>query len=470
MRRLRSRQVRWVGGVVALVLMLASFLANSVQADQDKLKVAKMTGKMQTVCVGRFLIDLPAEATVHLRRGFISGYDVASTDRESDDEFDARLAQLDSELHDASAGDGRAVLQSIKTIASGERRGKVYVHNRQWAQAFEGERIVDIESVDLEARLRLAHASIAASAKGMALDSGDALVRLLGRFRALGHDEVPTEPGFCIGHAIVLDPYEHPETESVVMFAGLPDHPDVNIVLSSMAGVDPAPRLLERHAVTVERRPLFMQLAFSHLREAARAIHGLDGDELVMRVREPNFTTGYAFQWEMTGRQADVHAPLLMLELNAGTNPESGGKPVQSTLSEAALLDLWDGIAGSLRLRPTAPHQPARPELPMGVLGDIALARERCPYTGWWHCTEANAQVGVLGGRRQFIEAGAPMPQALLLPQATVWQRIRGLQPSYESNTPTRWRLADRRHAPRALAAGAGAPDAALALLPVDQP
>jgi len=42
------------------------------------------------------------------------------------------------------------------------------------------------------------------------------------------------------------------------------------------------------------------------------------------------------------------------------------------------------------------------------------------------------------------------MPQALLLPQPTVWQRVRGLQPSYESRSPTRWRLADKRHRPRA--------------------
>ena len=468
MRRLRSRQVRWVGGVVALALMLASFLANSVQTGQDKLKVATMTGKMQTVCVGRFLIDLPAEATLQLRRGFISGYDVASTDRESDEEFDGRLAQLAIGLNDARAGDGRAVLESTKTIASEGRRGKVFVHNRQSAQAFEGERIVDIESVDLEGRLRLAQASISANAKGMAPGSGDELARLLGRFRAMPFGDIPTEPGFCLGHAIVLDPYEHPETESVVMFAGLPGHPDVNIVLSSMAGVDPAPRLLERHAVTVGRRPLFMQLAFSHLREAARAIHGLDGDELVMRVREPNFTTGYSFQWEMTGSQDDVHAPLLMLELHAGTNPASGGKPLQSTLSEAALLDLWDRIAGSLRLRPTVTAEAVLTQPAISVPGDIALARERCPQTGWWHCTEANARVGVLGGRRQFIEAGTQMPQALLLPQATVWQRIRGLQPSYESRTPTRWRLADRRHVPRALAAEA--PDAAPVLQPVDQP
>jgi hypothetical protein len=37
------------------------------------------------------------------------------------------------------------------------------------------------------------------------------------------------------------------------------------------------------------------------------------------------------------------------------------------------------------------------------------------------------------------------MPQALMLPPQTLWQKIRGLQPSYESDRPTAWKLVDKR-------------------------
>jgi hypothetical protein len=447
MKRLKSRHVRWVGIAMASALTLVSFLANSFQTDEDRQKVAKMTGTMKTVCVGRFLIDLPAEATVRLRRGFVGGYDVASTDRETDDDFTERLGALENTLLDGKEEYGK--LESAKDLLSATGQGKVFVHNRRPAQTIENGRIVAIEDVDVHGLLRLPHVSIDAQAQGMAPGSGDGLARVLRRFRAMQPGEIPREPGFCLGHAIVLDPYDDADTESVVLFAGLPGHPDVSIVLSSMAGVTPAPRLLERHAITVDRRPLFMQLAFSHLREAARAINGLDGDELVMRVREPNFTTGYSFQWEMPGRQADLNTPFMTLELAAGTNPASGGKPVQSTLSEGALIDLWDRIAGSLRLRPVALQAQAVAEAPTTALGTIALAGDSCPHTGWWQCTEVNARVRVYNGQRQFIAEGKRMPQALLLPQPTVWQRVRGLQPSYESRSPTRWRLADKRHCSR---------------------
>jgi hypothetical protein len=448
MKRLKSRHVRWVGIAMASALTLVSFLANSFQTDEDRQKVAKMTGTMKTVCVGRFLIDLPAEATVRLRRGFVGGYDVASTDRETDDDFTERLGALENTLRDGKEEYGK--LESAKELLSATGQGKVFVHNRRPAQTIENGHIVAIEDVDVHGLLRLPYVSIDAQAQGMAPGSGDGLARVLRRFRAMQPGDIPREPGFCLGHAIVLDPYDDANTESVVLFAGLPGHPDVSIVLSSMAGVTPAPRLLERHAITVDRRPLFMQLAFSHLREAARAINGLDGDELVMRVREPNFTTGYSFQWEMPGRQADLNTPFMTLELAAGTNPAGGGKPVQSTLSEGALIDLWDRIAGSLRLRPVALQAPAVVEPPATALGAIALAGDSCPHTGWWQCTEVNARVRVYNGQRQFIAEGKRMPQALLLPQPTVWQRVRGLQPSYESRSPTRWRLADKRHRPRA--------------------
>jgi hypothetical protein len=37
------------------------------------------------------------------------------------------------------------------------------------------------------------------------------------------------------------------------------------------------------------------------------------------------------------------------------------------------------------------------------------------------------------------------MPQALLLPPQTWWEKFRGLQPSHEAGTPTVWTLVDKR-------------------------
>lgn len=56
------------------------------------------------------------------------------------------------------------------------------------------------------------------------------------------------------------------------------------------------------------------------------------------------------------------------------------------------------------------------------------------------------------------------MPQALLLPRQTMWQKLRGIQASVEPDQPTSWKLVDKRYRPRTPAlvtlVPAGAPSA----------
>ena len=449
MKRLGSRRVKWLGGVLALSMMLVSFLANSVQTDQDKQKVTTMTDKMKTVCVGRFLIDLPAQAQFSIERGFVGSFNISSSVHETDEEFDVRFGQLEKDVADPIRDIHPPKLESSSTLALPDARAKVVIYNRERRRYPEGGRMVEFEDVSIESILRIGGMTINAGARHRTLDVGARLERTLRQIRPLRQDEIPTEKGFCINRAIVRDPFEHVGNESVVMFAGIPGHPDVNIVLSSMAGTDPAPGLLARHARNVERQPVFVRMAFSPLRENPRSINGLIGDELVLRVREPNFSTGYSFEWQMAGRQDDIYAPLLTFELMSGVNPAAGGKPLQSTLSEEAMFELWERIVSTIRVRPTSIAGDSA-ALPSGVaLGTNAFAGQACPLTGWWACSDGGNGVGVFGGQRQFVTQGRRMPQALLLPPQTMWQRLRGLQPSYESTNPTVWVLADRRQSER---------------------
>jgi hypothetical protein len=449
MKRLGSRRVRWVCGATALALALASFFANSVQTVHDKQKVAKMTDKMKTVCVGRFLIDLPAEAEVTIGRAAIGGIDLSSTMHESEEEFTSRLQKTEIEIKRTLNEESRVSLESVRQLSGEAAKGTLFVHNRRRSKLHRGDHVVTVENVAVHSVLRFPGLSITGNADWLDPDYVDDVVRLLGRIRPLLPNEIPKERGFCLADALVRDPYEHRSSESVVMFAGLPGHPDVNIVLSSMSGTSHAPGLLQRNAAAAAREPVFVQMAFTNLREQTRAINGLQGEELITRVREPNFTTGYSFQWEAQGEKDDVLAPLLTLELESGTNPVTGGKPVQSTLSEEAMFDLWEQIASSIRLRPTEPDKAVVPELVTIALGTAAYAGDVCPQTGWWHCGDSNPATGILGGERQFLKQGQRMPQALLLPQPTMWQRLRGVQPSYENHHPTLWTLVDKRNSAR---------------------
>ncbi|MDD5707396.1 MAG: hypothetical protein PHR35_15850, partial [Kiritimatiellae bacterium] len=64
----------------------------------DKDKVKHMTETMKTVCVGRFLIDVPAEARVSFRGAFLSGWRISIYPDETDEQFFVRLANQEAEL------------------------------------------------------------------------------------------------------------------------------------------------------------------------------------------------------------------------------------------------------------------------------------------------------------------------------------------------------------------------------------
>lgn len=353
MKRPSTIQYAMLAAIVACLLGFASWWGEVSWAVQDKNKVAKITANMKTMCIGRFLIDLPAEAEVTIDRGFVSGFDLSTVADENEDDFQSRLKKVEAGIIDARTQDKRPSLESATTLNFGQSHGKVWVYNRQRTSIPKGDHKIEIEDVSVRGMVRFPGLSLTASADGLPASSGKRLAEFLKQVRPLELGEIPTEPGFCIEHAIVRDPYEHRNSESVALVAGLPGHPDIRIAFSSMAGTAAVAGLLERNAAAAEREPFFLRLAFTTLREGKRITHGVYGEEVALRVRESNSTSGYSFQWEAPGKRSDIHAPLLTLELDAGTSAVNGGKPVQSSLSEDALTDLWERIASSIRPRPT---------------------------------------------------------------------------------------------------------------------
>jgi hypothetical protein len=261
------------------------------------------------------------------------------------------------------------------------------------------------------------------------------------------HNQIPTEPGFCIDRAWFRDPLTADQGEEIMMSAQLPSHPDFEFLAILAAGNKPSSQsLLERTADSDAAMTLGEKMRISNLRAAPRTIGGVTGDEVVTRVAEMNDTVGYSFWWEVAGTADNVLVPHFVFKMNTG---EGGNAPVPTSLSEDAAMALWDKISSSIRLRPSEPPKPVAAEPPPTQLGTQAWAGERCPESGWWSCSAGGNGVGVLGGQRQYVRKGERMPQALLLPPQTLWEKLRGLQPSYESKDQTWWKLVDKRNRER---------------------
>lgn len=412
-----------------------------------------MTEKMRTICVGRYLVDVPEHAEVSLSGEMIAGFTI-DTVEETAAAFHARMAAREAEISalgadGKSGGDGGLVAARDLNVPGAVGRSFIYGRSRGYLMA--GDRRIDMESVSVEAHAHIGGVTFTLAAKGTEEASAREAETLLARLRMRGEDEIPLTPGFCIWRGVFVEPLPEHTNEHIVFHLGLPGHPDMGLALSSIAGGNTDEGLLARVAATDAESSADELLRVTKLRTGKRSINGIDGEEVLERVRELNFTTGYGFMWEAAGVPDDLQRPSLLLNMETGTNPRPGGQPVDSSLHEDAVMALWDSISSSIRLRrsdaPPPADSPAPPPGPK--LGALATAGETCPQSGWWKCREGGPGVDVQGGTVQWIRKGDRMPQALLLPRQTLWQKLRGLQPSIEPAQPTTWRLVDKRLRPR---------------------
>jgi len=429
--------------------------AKAVADKRNQRYVAQITEKSKTVCVGRFLVDLPEEAEVELFRQRVDGFEINSF-QESDDEFHSRVAEREAQLRalpDRLGGNRNLeTVKEVKTEAG--LSGKIFVHGRTVtegtrAKGLELERY-RYEGVDLEGLVHADGVSFDITGSNFSLRYVGDLPKLIAQLIPNASNRIPTVPGFCIDNAYVRDPLVASQREEVVMAARLPSHPDIEFLFIVAAGVEPAEQgLLERNRESRGRMSMSDMSHVSTIRAASRDIDGITGDELVQRFTEDNSATVYNFWWEVAGTRDNVFVPHISFTMDTGKG-EHG--PVPSSLSEGVALGLWDKIASSLRVRPTAtPKVPVADPVPVAI-GTHASAGESCPQSGWWLCEEACGGMSVLGGQRQYLCKGQKMPQALLPPQ-TLWQRMRGLQSSYEVDTRTSWKLVDKRERDRSMPA-----------------
>jgi hypothetical protein len=410
-----------------------------------------MTEKMKAVCVGRYLVDVPVQAEITLSRERVAGFEI-DTVEESEATFRDRVAAREVEIGARETGSGRTGgMVEARDLRIPDMVGRTLIYGRNRGYLMEGSHRVEDEFVSVEVYAHIAGVSFTLSAKFA--DEGRAKLAeaLLERLRLRREGEIPAESGFCISHAVFLEPLPVSRAEHIAMHMSLPEHPDLAMAFVSMPGGASDSSLLGRVAETDSAASPDERLRVSKLRLGKRNINGLDGEEVLEQMRELNFATTYAFIWEAHGVENDPSQPLLSLELQGGISPRPGGKPVDTSLHEDAVLSLWDSIASSIRLRKNGPPPPGstRPEPSGPKLGAVANAGEICPQSGWWRCNTGGEGMSVHGGAVQFIRQGERMPQALLLPRQTIWQKLKRIQPSVESPELTAWTLVDKRLRPR---------------------
>jgi len=315
---------------------------------------ALLTQQTKTVCVGRFLIDVPANAQVSVGSAAVDHFRITNHGIETNEQFSARLAQREAEINGKTNQAGARNMERIDGVDHDGVIGKIYVFGRTSTHVFHGDKKVVYAGVEVNGYAHVNGMTFSFISNDHSPDESGNLVKLVQQLQPLGQDDTPRQAGFCLNDAFLRGPGSPDQGESIVMFAGLPGHEDVGIALSTIAGKAPGPGLIERSDANRAVPYVYRKVFTPTLLIGERTINGLEGDEFAFKARELNYTTGYAFDWETQGTGDDVLRPFVSLELQTGTNPEAGGPPVHSTLSEESVNDLWRRMSSSLRLHSVA--------------------------------------------------------------------------------------------------------------------
>ncbi|MFC5547282.1 T6SS immunity protein Tli4 family protein [Massilia aerilata] len=337
--------------LLAVLLCAGVWIASRVRSVHDRSKVAQFTKGMKIVCVGRYLVDVPAQANVSLSSEQLAGFEI-QTLAEDEATFWARLAAREAEI--ATSGrpsDESNGLAKVRDLRIPGMIGRTMIFGRNTGYLMEPGRRVKDQFSSVEVHSHIGKQSFTLSAKYG--DEGRARLAetLLARLRLRGEDEIPSEPGFCIERAFFSEPLPIREAEHFALQIGLPDHADVKMTLISLPGGGAEHGLFQRVAETDSKADFGERLRTTKLRLKKRSVDGLEGEEALESFIELNFATTYSFIWEARGIRGNPLRPFLSLELQAGMSQRAGGKPVDASLHQDALLALWDSIASSIRLR-----------------------------------------------------------------------------------------------------------------------
>lgn len=320
-------------------------------------KAENVTARMKTVCVGRFLIDLPAGMDVTYSHTFMAGLWVAAIS-ESYTAFTKRVAAREAEIGSKPNELGLKNMEDVTPVSIHDMSGKIFTFGRTSVKGLVDERPVYYVNVALEGYVHADGVTFTFTTEAIDPDKTSLLRQILAQLRVVAPNSVPSAPGFCFGRGMFVDPVPVQWTEGVTAFAGFRAHPDVALVFSTRAGLGPDPNdpgLLARDARADAELPPTQRARLRKLRASTRTIAGLAGEEVLEHATELNFVQLWAFEWQAPGTKDNVFRPDMHLELSTGHPAAAGSRPGSSFLNEDALLDLWDKTSGSLRVRPTPP-------------------------------------------------------------------------------------------------------------------
>lgn len=398
-----------------------------------------MSAAKQTLCLGRYLVDLPKNATlIGSRDDRYSGYEVTSFTT-SRDTFDRALKEKEKKLSETKHKKDPMLLKLSKEL----KDGKILAY---WENDFS-----DVGYI-LEAHLFSNHIQHTFKTEVIKDRLSAAVIRLentIQKFIHRAENELPPQDGFCVQNGFIAGQMNAANgdfvQESTAARFQFKSHPDFYIEVStdSLRGEAEENLLTRWSKAQGSLVGMFatQMASVQKLRMGAHPVGSLKGEEVLLSLPAEGGGRLHQFTWEVPGKPGLVMEPKIQIVMESGLNPTPNGpRKIQASLSNETAMELFDEIVNSIRLRPITDANGDKPVSATSAvpLGTLVASGQPSPQTGTWRCSERHEDVE--SGNTRVFKQGEIMPTITLLGKPGLLDSLAGKRPS-KPNWPTVWRL-----------------------------
>ena len=347
-------------------------------------RLQKLFAKTKLVCVGRYALEVPAEAElVWGPAGFPADIDVLHGGTQ------AASNRIASDIAKIKEKNKTAEIISSQV---GPVKGSWQIRFYEDEFAKEPPRLITTRTYINRGDTTFITGWYGRDTNASVVEKQDYLARNL---RLRSSDEVPDEPGFCIEDAFIVDNrYASQETANAGIY--LPSLPDINFSVSSNKdayadiGDDPEHK---KKVSLLNRIQGAKDMQGAHypsralLREGKRDVQHWHGEESLIKRKDGT----HDFEWAFVGTPGDVANPSeYSAHMYSKVAHDTIGAASQASLTDDEAIALWDKLLSGLKFRVQVPGAPegsyyTNPSKPMTPPAPVVWHRgEPCPKDGYY--------------------------------------------------------------------------------------
>lgn len=312
-------------------------------------RLQRLFEKTKTVCFGRFVLDVPASATVVPGPAGLDGGDIVRYPDERLNLKQRMETQRDEfkEMKEQGYVDEDFINEHplFGQIVDGSVPGQKLVYGtRNYASSS----IDSYFAIGKDLFVQRANSEIPGDA------TVSELAQVAGNLRARAAHDIPNEAGLCFDGSFLPGDLNDLEFENVALGVRLKEFPDVHFSVDARKNgkwlIESSK--LEPRLKSAEKEGGFLYSLVKFLRRGERQLGEWRGEEALAHMPANRASTdAHEFLFMSLGAIKDPFHPKLDVQLNTGVK-DNRTASVHPSLTDEEAVALWDKLTTSIRLRP----------------------------------------------------------------------------------------------------------------------